>query len=628
MKPLTFGNRSDVLSIERSLDDALRAASTASERLSSGLRINRASDDAASLAIADDLNASARVYAQGIRNLSDGLSAVTIADSAFSSLGSIVTRLSELAEQAANGTYGDAQRQAIDAEAQKLVSEYTRIVRTTSFDGQNLVDGSTASIDLQLGFGDDERIAVRFAAAPLLNTSTTVTSATGLGTFTSAGTVPGGYGEDSVLADVNGDGKLDAIGGRNGDLSVALGNGDGTFQAATLLSGPGADTVGIAAVDLNGDSQLDLIATDSTGGVDVFLNQGGGTFGAPTTFGSSGGAPTGLAAADLNHDGKIDVVYTNGANVYVRLGNGDGTFGAESSTAAGAGARSPLLVDLNNDGSLDIVTANLSAGTVSFLRGNGDGTFQAPATSSANANPNDIKAADLNGDGKLDLVVANVSATPNEISLLLGTGTGTFQAPTTLTPTSRNSDFVAVADFNSDGVPDIVDAPLSDLDVFLSHAGGYNSPITLGTGVGVDPVATGDLNGDGIADILWGAAGTGQGVFLTNSSSSTTVTQSVSIDLSTASNARLSLDALKVLASSIELSRNTIGAGVGRIEAAIGATSVKRETFTMARGRMMDADMAETSADYVAALIRSEAAVSALKLTESSARFLVGLIAR
>ena len=105
------------------------------EKLSSGLRITKASDDASGLAIADSLNVERRVFQQGIRNLNDGVSVYNIADSALSELSNIVVRLTELAEQSANGTLGPEQRKALDKEAQALSDEYTRIAQTVEFNG-------------------------------------------------------------------------------------------------------------------------------------------------------------------------------------------------------------------------------------------------------------------------------------------------------------------------------------------------------------------------------------------------------------------------------------------------------------------------------------------------------------
>jgi flagellin len=121
------------------------------ERLSSGLRINRAKDDAAGLAIAESLKADARVAAVGIRNANDGISIIAITDGAVSQITNILNRLSELAQTSANGTYSNGQRSALQLEFSALMSEVERIAVTTEFNGVKLLkDGG--NIVFQVGF--------------------------------------------------------------------------------------------------------------------------------------------------------------------------------------------------------------------------------------------------------------------------------------------------------------------------------------------------------------------------------------------------------------------------------------------------------------------------------------------
>ncbi len=119
-------------------------------RLSSGLRINEASDDPAGLAVADQLRADVRIAGQAIRNANDGVSAINIADKALETVGSSLARLAELAEQSATGTLNDTQRASLQSEFASLVSEIDRIAATTTFNGAQLLS-SSASIDFQVG---------------------------------------------------------------------------------------------------------------------------------------------------------------------------------------------------------------------------------------------------------------------------------------------------------------------------------------------------------------------------------------------------------------------------------------------------------------------------------------------
>ncbi|MCB0360507.1 MAG: flagellin FliC, partial [Bdellovibrionales bacterium] len=129
--------RTNVASInaQRQLNETTDRLRVAYSRLSSGLRITRASDDAAGLSIAEQLKADSRIATVAIRNANDGISIVAITDGAMNEITNILTRLAELAEQSANGVFSTSQRSALDLEFQALSSEMQRIAVTTEFNG-------------------------------------------------------------------------------------------------------------------------------------------------------------------------------------------------------------------------------------------------------------------------------------------------------------------------------------------------------------------------------------------------------------------------------------------------------------------------------------------------------------
>jgi flagellin len=148
---ITLGSNIASLTAQRRLSLSTSALTSVFEKLSSGQRINRSSDDAAGLAIADSLRADQRVATVAIRNANDGISAIAIADSALGEIGGVLSRLAELAEQSANGVYSTDQRSALGNEFVALASEIERIAFTTDFNGVTLLSGSSA-ITLQVGF--------------------------------------------------------------------------------------------------------------------------------------------------------------------------------------------------------------------------------------------------------------------------------------------------------------------------------------------------------------------------------------------------------------------------------------------------------------------------------------------
>ena len=145
MAVLSLGTDVQSLRVQRSLNDATSSLGRSFERLSTGLRINSASDDAAGLAIADSLRVKARLYSGSVRNINDGISALNIIDGTLTEQSALTTRLIELAEQASNGTFSEAQRRALNTEYQALIQESGRLGDTTSFNNLNLLLGGHGS---------------------------------------------------------------------------------------------------------------------------------------------------------------------------------------------------------------------------------------------------------------------------------------------------------------------------------------------------------------------------------------------------------------------------------------------------------------------------------------------------
>ena len=188
-----------------------------------------------------------------------------------------------------------------------------------------------------------------------------------------------------MAGDFNGDGRTDlAAGDGNGFVSVLLGNGDGTFQPATEYaagSNPGA----IVAGDFNGDGRLDLAVTDQGDangngtGVSILLGNGDGTFQAPQEY-AAGNYPASLVPGDFNGDGQLDLAVGDLGGRERAAGQRRRHLpGPAGDLPRGGESRALLLAgDFTGDGRLDLAVADGNDDTVSVLLGNGDGTFQAP----------------------------------------------------------------------------------------------------------------------------------------------------------------------------------------------------------------------------------------------------------
>ena len=154
-------NGSFTLPSLRNLDKATNQLSKSFEKLSSGKRINRASDDAAGLAIADNLKSAVSNLGQATRNISDAVSVIEVTDGALQQVGDISARLSEISTQAANGTLSDEQRGALQAEYSQLTQEIQRIGETTTFNGRQLFDGSDLKTQVGTDASVDSQITVK-----------------------------------------------------------------------------------------------------------------------------------------------------------------------------------------------------------------------------------------------------------------------------------------------------------------------------------------------------------------------------------------------------------------------------------------------------------------------------------
>jgi FG-GAP-like repeat/Bacterial Ig-like domain len=285
-----------------------------------------------------------------------------------------------------------------------------------------------------------------------------------------AGVTP--YG--AATGDLNHDGKPDIVvtNYNAGEVSVLLGNGNGSFQAPVAYATGGNGVVAVQIADLNGDGIPDLVSTEEANDtVSVLMGNGDGTFQNETTY-TSGVRPHGVAIADVNGDGQPDLVVADfGSNaVSVFLGNGNGKFASPTSYAVGTEPYGVKIGDLNGDGKPDVVVSNPTGSTFSVLLSNGDGTFQPQSSYHTGATSWEGALADLNGDGKLDYVVPSMANAT--VSVFLGNGDGSFQSATNY-PVNNSPTAVVIGDLNGDGLPDLaVTSGVGTLSILLGNGNG------------------------------------------------------------------------------------------------------------------------------------------------------------
>jgi flagellin len=297
------------LNAQRNLGLTGNSLTTSMQRLSSGLRVNSAKDDAAGLAIAERMNAAAKGLGVAARNANDGISLAQTAEGALGKVGDMLQRMRELAAQSGNATNSDSDRKALQAEASQLSAEIDRVAKTTTFNGRKLLDGSFAGAVFQVGANAGDNISVG-----------------GLGNTTAAG-----------LADVTYAEKIGAVATATAATYAAVAAG-GTFTI-TVGSGTAVDLGGLDAATSNEERLGQIVAAinakTADTGVTAFLEKDS----------------TGAYQINVKSD-KLDA---NGSTEAVAIG---GLAAATTGTAVDSTATATALLA---DGALDITAGSVGA---------------------------------------------------------------------------------------------------------------------------------------------------------------------------------------------------------------------------------------------------------------------------
>jgi hypothetical protein len=328
------------------------------------------------------------------------------------------------------------------------------------------------------------------------------------------------FPDSIVAADLNNDGVADlAVTNGSNNVSILLGNGDGTFRSAAgfsvLPAIPSAGAGPLLAVDLNQDGRMDLVVEfeecmdrSCDNGNIIFAGRGDGSFdqGHPIY---ADGWPAPIIAGDFNGDHALDlatniaVVLIDPATVFTKP-----LFSLPISPA-GLWVTSIAAADFDGDGKLDIVTANFGDDTVSLLQGNGDGTFHQSLRNGLPGLSQRILSQDFNRDGIADLIIDQFGFNGG-LWLYLGNGDGTFKPPVKIVSDMSFLE-IAAGDLNRDGIPDLVIAGFKStpgwpviIRVLLGKGDGtFREPIDIPAHftATIDSISVIDLNGDGVPDL-------------------------------------------------------------------------------------------------------------------------------
>lgn len=613
--PITIGSNIASLSAMRQLNTASQKSSSTFERLSSGQRIVRASDDAAGLAIANTLNSRQRVLTQGARNISDGQSFLAVTEGALQALNDMTIRMRELASQAANGAVSRTQRLALQAESDKLTEEFARVVASTQFNGINVLDGNTTSLRIQAGYGISGGLDTALTQG--------LRRAQGTGSFGSSSSA-GTTGTDTLVVDLNGDGNNDIVSTNtaNPTLYYHLGDGTGAIGAQNTVTST-AVTVNnstLAAGDIDGDGDTDIVAMGINSGASrtyltTYINNGGALSVSSQIFATSS-TTSGLKLADINSDGRADALFfastLSGAPSYspgilAAFGQSNGTLAPIGSASAFASGSSISfdVGDYTGDGKVDIVYAASPSATI--LKGNGSGVFSGGQTIAGVSYTQGLNAGDFNRDGLRDFAYTELGLDDGGDPIFiaktaLSRGDGTFTAISS----GGNTTTTDVADMNGDGFLDQVSTNLGFVNTYLGNGDG-----TFGsyTNYNISRTATsfGDLNNDGVADAVSSASSVARWL-----QSTTNTTTAKYVTLATAQDARDALSTIDATLQRISTELGNVGAAMSRLSTMFQTVAAERENSVAAASRIMDVDVASESSSLIRNRISQQAAQAVL----------------
>lgn len=424
------------LNAQRNLQKSTLAQSKSLERLSSGLRINRAGDDAAGLAISEGLRSQIRGLNQAVRNSNDGLSLIGTAESAINSYTDILQRIRELAVQSANDTNSASNRQAIDQESSQLLAELQRISTTVEFNGTKLIDGSFIAKQLQVGAQAHQTISISMGNLQT-NSIGQVAQTTGTTVPATTALAP----NDLVINGIDVAPSLsDGVSSANSSASaIAIANAinlktaqhgvtaeaqpavfTGTQAIGAVTANPATDQLTINGITIF-DAPVVVAANDSTSTLRNAINAKTNQTGVTASIDSSNRLV--LTAAD----GRNIAVRTTGANTIadeLSLQAADGNFNNSAAPTGGKvkiTSNNAVVVSGNNPGYAGLVgqtyakDPNTALNTVS-LSTQGGATMAITVIDNALGQVNQIRAGLGAVTNRLEQTIQNLQAISENLS--------------------------------------------------------------------------------------------------------------------------------------------------------------------------------------------------------------------
>jgi flagellin len=608
---LTVNSNISSLNAQRNLNSSQNSLTTSLQRLSSGLRINSAKDDAAGFAIAERFTSQIRGNDQAARNANDGISLAQTASGDLDQIGANLQRVRELAVQASNASNSASDRASLNLEANQLIEEIDRVAKNSSFNGTKLLDGSFASKSFQVGANSSANDQISIASI-----SSARTNALGVGSGSSYSTTKSSTA--AVKAGVLVAGDL-TINGKNVGASSADGvsyigsSSSGISKAAAInaVSGETGVTATVAATTVSGTAATGFATAIAAGnilinGVDIgavsaaataqerggqvsaAINAKSNQTGVTATFDTTTGAVA-LTAADgrnitIGNDGTTTAVVvaaaTSGLGAATTIGSA--TAGDTTATLAKAGTTYRSTVTLSSS-SADGITLGSGGGI-----GSGSGTTAVGQTTAVNAGDITINGVAI-GTVAADSGSANASLIQAINAVSAQTGVVAANSAGKLTLTSATNGGIEI--------------------VTKATATEANTSFALGkTTIAGAGLSAGNLTAGYKAATATAGAGLS------------------SLDFTSSAGALAALDTIDAAINTIAKTQGALGAYQNRFESTIASLQTTSENLTASRSRIKDADFAKETAALSRAQVLQQAGTAILAQANQSSQGVLSLL--
>ncbi|MDQ2077346.1 flagellin [Marinimicrobium sp. ABcell2] len=604
------------LNSQRQLMQSGNALDQATERLSSGNRINSAKDDAAGLAIANRMTSQTRGLDQAIRNANDGVSMIQTAEGALQETTNILQRMRELAIQSANGIYSDGDRATLNAEVAQLVAEMDRISTSTSFNGQKLLDGTLGQVNLQVGSESNQVISVEVGAMDSktlggMTTGDVIGAAATDGLAAALNLITGQpeVGEDGVIMTINGQSVGDLSGADNlaEALSIINSNIAGVEASAFTEMTAGAEGDGV----LRGSDVVTLTLNDPDGQAQTFEI---GNTGSMSELVDKINAKTGgQIKAEINDSGRLVLSNAEGGSINVTGDAALSALGIDGSVILVDGDGDPILDADNNEQVIGttqeaqlvftITDSNIKNVDIAFEGVNdGDDVAAAQAIGVNARSGGDISGFMINdgpdtaGDGTTstlagfaegDLVINGVSI--GAVADTTATQDGTDPGDVTQASGADHAAKIAEA----------INKLSSETGVVASV--GDNNNLVLNS-----------VDGKEMSISLSGAATTENTGLLVTNDAATLGNSIADLDISTQAGAQRAIDTIDRALTAINDTRADLGAINNRLDFTVSNLANISEKTSAAKSRIMDADFAAETAALSRSQVLQQAASAML----------------